>query len=129
VTCGVNMTPLASTPNQLHFSFMHLVIKEEKNMADLLICEAGATLATLVQYCSHVHVDKTSKQFSLISSVLQKYSILLQNEVHCNAGGVFFFGRSLCKEEIRKHGRKLRTSFTVLPFLPSEPTRCVLPEE
>jgi hypothetical protein len=39
----------------------------------MLICETGATLATLVQCCSHVHVDKTSKQFSLISSEKQKY--------------------------------------------------------
>lgn len=56
----------------------------------MLICEAVATLptlATLAQCCSHVHVDKNAKQFSLISSVQQKFSILIQHEVNCNAEG------------------------------------------
>ena len=41
----------------------------------MLIYEAGVTVATLsilAQCCSHVRVDKTSKQFSHISSVQQK---------------------------------------------------------
>ena len=59
-----------------------------KNVADMLICEAGATLATLAQCCRRVHVDKTSKLFILISFVQQKYSILLKHEVHCDAEGV-----------------------------------------